>query len=138
MAGWSLSPTLFADQIKEDLTDMQRQIVIELVHEVLDNAPVDKGAYMANNIVTVGTPSYEVSQALDLTGEATFQAAVSALAGLKPFSTVYVQNNQPYAELLEFGGYEGPTEKVTPAGYSRMSPLGVYGISFIAVTEKWI
>lgn len=138
MAGWSLSPTLFADQIEEDLTGMQRQIVIELVREVLTNAPVDKGGYMASNIVTIGTPSYEISEALDLTGEATFQAAVSALSTLKPFSTVYLQNNQPYAEILEFGGYEGPTEKVTSAGYSRMSPMGVYGISFIAVTEKWI
>ncbi|MCS4284412.1 hypothetical protein M2396_002708 [Pseudomonas sp. BIGb0278] len=137
MAGWSLSPALFADQVEKDLVEMQRHIVIELVGEIISNAPVDSGAYMANNIVTIGSPSYDISQAVDISGQPTFAAATSALSDLKPFSTVYVQNNEPYGELLEFGGYNGPSEKVTFAGYSRMSPMGVYGISFIAVTEKW-
>lgn len=139
MAGWSLSPALFADQIEKDLTEMQRQIVVELVDEIVINSPIDSGNYMGNHIVSIGAEDYSVNSRLDVLGTETKSAARAALASLKPFSTVFVQNNSAYGEVIEFGGYPGaPSVKLTPDGYSRMSPKGVYGISFIAVTEKWI
>ncbi len=139
MAGWSLSPVLFADQIEEDLVEMQRSIVIELVNEITIHAPIDSGNYMANNIVSIGAEDYSVNTKLDILGTETRSAARAALTDLKPFSTVFVQNNSVYGEIIEFGGYpSGPSVKITPDGYSRMAPKGVYGISFIAVTEKLI
>ncbi|CAG8863150.1 hypothetical protein PS627_00086 [Pseudomonas fluorescens] len=137
MAGWSVSPVLFADQIEQDLVEMQKTIVMDLVNEITANAPIDSGNYMANNIVSIGAPDYSVNNTLDILGTATRGAASARLANLKPFSTVFVQNNSEYGEVIEFGGYNGPTMKVTATGFSRMSPKGVYGISFIAVSEKF-
>ncbi len=38
---------------------------------------------------------------------------------------MFLTNNLPYAEVAEFGGWKGPTEKVTDEGYSRQSPAGM-------------
>lgn len=138
MAGWSTSPALFADQIEKDLTEMQRQIVLELVDQVVINSPIDSGNYMGNHIVSIGAEDYSVNTRLDVLGAETKSAARAALTDLRPFSRVVLQNNSAYGEVIEFGGYpSGPSVKITPDGYSRMAPKGVYGISFIAVTEKW-
>ncbi|WP_341959184.1 HK97 gp10 family phage protein [Pseudomonas sp. RC10] len=135
MMGWSISPTLFADQVENGLVTKQKQIVVDLVDEITSHAPIDSGQYMANNIVSVGSPNYSISSNHDILGTATRGAAAAALFDLKPFARVFVQNNVPYGEIIEFGGYNGPSLKVTDAGYSRMAPKGVYGLSFIAVAE---
>ncbi|MFJ3486577.1 HK97 gp10 family phage protein [Pseudomonas sp. NPDC090202] len=135
MGGWSNPPGLFADQVENDLVEHQKQIVIDLVDEITSNAPIDTGQYMANNIVSIGSPDYSVRNDYDTLGTATRGTAKAALSSLKPFSLVYIQNNVDYGETIEFGGYNGPSLKVTDAGYSRMAPKGVYGLSFIAVTE---
>lgn len=137
MAGWSVSPLLFIDQIEKDFVELQKSIVMDFVNEVTAKTPIDSGNYMANNIVSIGAPDYSVNTTLDILGAATRGAARAALANLKPFSTVFVQNNSDYGSVIEFGGYNGPTIKVTATGFSRMSPKGVYGISFIAVSEKY-
>lgn len=135
MAGWSKSLDLFADQIEEDLVEHQKQIVVDLMDEITSRAPIDSGQYMANNIVSIGSPDYGVNHNLDTLGTVTRGTAKAALTSLKPFSLVFIQNNVVYGEVIEFGGYSGPTLKVTESGYSRMAPKGVYGLSFIAVTE---
>ena len=135
MAGWSKALDLFATQIEDDLVAHQRQIVEDLIDEITSRAPIDSGQYMANNIVSIGSPDYGVNHNLDTLGTATRGTAKAALGSLKPFSLVFIQNNVAYGEVIEFGGYNGPTIKVNEAGYSRMAPKGVYGLSFIAVTE---
>ena len=135
MAGWSNALDLFADQVEEDLVEHQKQIITDLIDEITARAPIDSGQYMANNIVSIGSPDYSVKRDFDVLGTATRGTAKAALSSLKPFSLVYVQNNVVYGEIIEFGGYNGPTIKVNEAGYSRMAPKGVYGLSFISVTE---
>lgn len=135
MGGWSKPLELFADQVEDDLVEHQKQIVVDLVDEITSRAPIDSGQYMANNIVSIGSPDYSVKRDLDTLGTSTRGTAKAALSNLKPFSLVYIQNNVVYGEIIEFGGYNGPTLKVNEAGYSRMAPKGVYGLSFISVTE---
>lgn len=38
---------------------------------------------------------------------------------------LYLFNNKPYAVMLEFGGYNGPTDKVTSRGFSKLAPQGM-------------
>lgn len=135
MGGWSKPLDLYGDQIENDLVEHQKQIVVDLVDEITSRAPIDSGQYMANNIVSIGSPDYSIKRDFDVLGTATRGTAKAALSSLKPFSLVYIQNNVVYGEIIEFGGYKGPTLKVNEAGYSRMAPKGVYGLSFISVTE---
>ena len=134
--GWSTSPLLFADQVEEDLVAHQKQIVVDLIDEITSRAPIDSGQYMANNIVSIGSPDYGVTSNLDRLGTSTRGSAKAVISSLKPFSLVFIQNNVDYGEVIEFGGYRGPTLKVNDSGYSRMAPGGVYGLSFISVAES--
>jgi hypothetical protein len=135
MAGWSKALDLFADQVEEDLVTHQKQIVVDLMDEITSRAPIDSGQYMANNVVSIGSPDYSVTGNLDRLGTATRGSAAAKLSALKPYSLVYIQNNTIYGSLIEFGGYNGPSIKVNEGGYSRMAPKGVYGLSFLSVTE---
>lgn len=137
MAGWSVSPADFIGVVEADIVKMQRGIVLDLMFEIAVNTAIDTGNYMGNSIVSIGAPDYSVNMNLDILGTEMQNAARAVLLDLKPYSKVFVQNNSPYGEMLEFGGYNGPTVKVTDAGYSRMAPRGTYGISVIAVSEKW-
>lgn len=137
MAGWSIPPTRFIDQIEQDLVRLQASITMSFVSEVIINTAIDSGNYMGNHIVSIGAPDYSVNTTLDVQGAVVKGAAQAKLFGLKPYQAVYVQNNSAYGEKLEFGGYNGPTIKVTSAGFSRMAPKGTYGISFISVSERF-
>lgn len=137
MAGWSIPPTRFIDEIERELVRLQVSITMAMVSEVITNSAIDSGDYMGNHIVSIGAPDYSVNTTLDVQGAVTKGAAQAKLAGLRPYQVVYLQNNSPYGEILEFGGYRGPTVKVTSSGFSRMAPKGTYGISFIAVSERF-
>lgn len=137
MAGWTVPPLRFIDEIEADLVKLQVSITMAFVSELFLNSAIDTGNYMGNHIVSIGGPDYSVNNTLDAYGTLTKGAAQAALANLRPYQVVYVQNNSPYGEILEFGGYRGPTVKVNSAGFSRMAPKGTYGVSFIAVSERF-
>jgi hypothetical protein len=45
----------------------------------------------------------------------------------------YLVNNMPYAEVAEYGGWNGPTDKVTESGFSTQAPEGMVRINFIRI-----
>lgn len=122
--GWSVAPSLFMEMVEDELTDRIRQIVTALHGEVISRSPVDTGRFKRNNIVSIGAPVFTTTEELDPEGSATKAEGIAALAGLKPYTVVYVQNNLPYAERLE-------------NGHSGQAPAGIYGITFIGVTEDF-
>ncbi len=137
MAGWSIPPTAFIDQIESDLTKQARIIAMALLGEVVKRSPVDTGRFRGNNIVSVGAPVFSATTNVDKDGSATITAGQSVLAGLKPYTVIYIQNSLPYSEKLENGGYNGPTAKVDEQGFSRQAPGGIYGLSFAGVAAAY-
>lgn len=137
MKGWSIPPTAFIDQIESDLTKQARIISMALLGEVVMRSPVDTGRFRGNNIVSIGQPVFASTDNIDKTGTDTIRAGQSVLSGLKPFTVIYIQNNLPYAERLENGGYSGPTEKVNEQGFSRQAPAGIYGLAFEGVAAAY-
>lgn len=124
MAGWSIPPTRFVQVIEQDLVKHMQNIVKAMHGEVISRAPVDTGLFRANNIVSVGAPVFSTTTALDRDGGPTRAAGISALSALKPYTVVYIQNNRPYAERLE-------------NGHSAQAPAGVYGITFVGVSDQF-
>ncbi|TCT87607.1 HK97 gp10 family phage protein [Pseudomonas sp. LP_4_YM] len=122
--GWSTPPSLFADVVEEQVTQRVRVIALAMLNEVVLGSPVDTGRFRGNNIVSIGSPVFIQTDEVDPTGAATLRAGASALSGLEPFTTVYIQNNLPYAEALE-------------NGHSQQAPSGVYGLAFIGVSEAY-
>lgn len=122
--GWSTSPTLFADQIEQDIAQRVRVIAMAMLNEVVLRSPVDSGRFRGNNIVSIGAPVYASTDKVDPSGAATISDGASKLSGLEPFTVVYIQNNLPYAERLE-------------NGWSDQAPAGVYELAFIGVSEAY-
>lgn len=122
--GWSIPLSLFIDQVEEDLKERIRAIATALHGEVVSRSPVDTGRFRRNNIVSIGEPVFATTLELDPDGSETKAMGIAALSALKPYTVVYIQNNLPYAERLE-------------NGHSKQAPAGIYGITFIGVSEDF-
>lgn len=136
-SGWSFPPTAFADMIDVEVSRRVRTIALALLNEIIERSPVDTGRFRGSHIVSIGQPVYTVTTELDPSGGNTLSRGSAVLSGLEPYTQVFIQTNLPYAERLENGGYNGPTEKVTEAGFSKQAPEGVYGLAFISVSEVY-
>lgn len=124
MKGWSIPPTAFIDQIESDLTKQARIIAMALLGEIVLRSPVDTGRFRGNTVVSIGSPILSNSDTVDKTGSSTISAGQAVLAGLKPYTVVYIQNNLPYAEKLE-------------NGHSKQAPNGVFGLAFTGVAGAY-
>ncbi len=124
MAGWSIPPTAFMDQIESDLVKQARIIAMALLGEIVLRSPVDTGRFRGNTTVSIGSPVFANTDNVDKAGGATIAAGQAALTGLKPYTVIYIQNNLPYAERLE-------------NGHSKQAPQGIFGLAFAGVAAAY-
>lgn len=138
MKGWSIPPTAFIDQIESDLTKQARIIAMALLGEIVTRSPVGNpklwksppppgyvgGRFRGSHIVSIGAPVFAETTEIDPVGAETINRGKAVLAGLKPFTVVYIQTNLPYAERLE-------------VGHSTQAPQGVYGLAFEGVAAAY-
>ncbi|MCK8144540.1 HK97 gp10 family phage protein [Citrobacter sedlakii] len=122
--GWSIDPSVFMNQVEEDVGKKLRFISLQLLNEIVSRSPVDTGRFRANNQVSIGSPEYSTTNATDKYGSATLQQGSAVIAQGKPYSVIYIQNNLPYAEPLE-------------NGHSQQAPAGIYAVSFHGVTQAY-
>ncbi|MBM0140203.1 HK97 gp10 family phage protein [Pseudomonas cannabina] len=131
-SSWSVNPAAFATQVEEDLTKLNKDIVVKLVEVICEKSPIDTGRFINNHKISVGTPNYDIYIRYGSTGfeeysergNETARSLAVAVAKIKPYSLVYIQNNLHYAEDLE-------------TGTSKQAPRGVYGPSLEVVSEKF-
>lgn len=122
--GWSFPPSAFAAQIDEEVSKQVRTIALALLNEIVQRSPVDTGRFRGNNIVSIGSPVYTNTDNVDPSGGETISRGMAALSGLEPYTQVFIQNSLPYSERLE-------------NGHSKQAPTGIYGLSFISVSEVY-
>ena len=122
--GWSIDPSVFINQVEEDVGKKLRFISLQLLNEIVSRSPVDTGRFRANNQVSIGSPEYGTIDTTDKNGSATFKQGSAVIAQGKPYSVIYIQNNLPYAEPLE-------------NGHSQQAPAGIYAVSFHGVTQAY-
>lgn len=121
---WSVPPSAFLGVVEEDLAERHRAITLAMLGQIVLRAPVDTGRFLANNIVSIGSPVYYSLDAYDKSGRETVAKGESVLSGLEPYTVTYIQNNLAYAGALE-------------DGHSRQAPAGIYGIAFYGVTQAY-
>lgn len=121
---WSVPPSAFIGLVEDALAERQRSITLAMLGEIVLRAPVDTGRFLANNIVSIGSPVYYSLDAYDKSGRETVAKGESALSGLEPYTVTFIQNNLAYAGALE-------------DGHSRQAPAGIYGIAFYGATQAF-
>lgn len=147
--GWSINPTNFVAKIETDLCNHQKKIAMDALRGVIEASPVDSGAFKGNHRLTINNEDHGFDpNTKDATGSQALAKGLSVLAGLVPFSKVYIQNNTPYGTALENGGYPNPVKKgswvkgvgyvkKSAGGFSKQAPLGIYGVTFTLIKEKY-
>jgi len=98
----------------------------KLFKEVIEISPVDTGRFRANWFITTGSPSNKTTNSTAEKGD----AYVDSEFPKKPLKVkkIFLTNNLPYAETLEYGLYPNPPKvrtKKTAGGYSTQAPTGM-------------
>lgn len=120
---WSRPLSGFARQVERDLSDRVREIALDAFGMIIRLSPVDTGAFRGNNRMSIGSP--DESYDLSATGTENERQAKAVMQALRvPFTTVYIQNNLPYADSLERGS-------------STQAPQGVYAVTSNNLREKY-
>jgi len=115
-----------AGQGMEVSSKVYRASGIQLFSDVIERTPVDEGRLRGNWFVSVGSPSSET------TSSKAAQNPASKMPKDAIKKKVFLTNNLPYAETVEFGKFgkgDGKTGKTTGSGYSSQAPAGMMRIS---------
>jgi len=114
----------FKSQTGEFMIKLQRmhdeniaKVEDALYNEIVDNSPVQSGAYRANHNRTADVPDYFFDE--------TRTAAESPPPELPASKVLYIANGAPYAKKIEDGYPHG------------QKPDGVYGVSYNSVKARF-
>lgn len=144
MSNWSINPTDFIDTITEDAEQHCKNIIADALQQVVTRSPVDTGSYRFSHIVSINSEDHSTKQG---NGDPA-QAAAGSIASFKFGDVAYIQNNTPYGDSIEFGGYPNPPKKgsyvkghgyviKSVGGFSRQAPQGVYTLAFQHIVSKY-
>ncbi|CRM04841.1 hypothetical protein [Pseudomonas sp. 28 E 9] len=93
----------FAEQTKEAIDDVFREVVIEIGTSVIRLSPVDTGRFKGNWQFTVGAPSNQSIDTFDKAGHETIATLVAEVSKLEAGQVAYIVNNLVYGVPLEYG-----------------------------------
>lgn len=99
----------FAGTLAPDLASkLQRKLVLEALIRCVNRSPVDTGRFRANWTVSVGQEGLRFffdSTDPGRSGGVAVNRERPIIDQIPAYSIAYIQNNIPYAEVIEFGGY---------------------------------
>ncbi len=96
---------------------IRRASVLELFSLVIQGTPVDTGHLRGNWQVSLNSPILSKTERLDKGGDAVIAEALANLGSL--VDVVYMMNNLPYAERIEYEGHS----KQAPGGMVRVNAV---------------
>lgn len=106
----------FAEQTKDQIDDIFRDIVIEIGSSVIRLTPVDTGRARANWQFSIDSPANASLDEYDKAGFNTIAKLVGEVQTLEAGQTAYIVNNLIYSIPLEYG-------------HSRQAPTGMVRVT---------
>ena len=116
MAGFAEAVAAFSAKTQAKLETAVRKIALDVFSEVILMSPVDTGRFRGNWQVAIGNIPTGTVEIDDKTGTATIAKVQAETLNLQVGQTIYLINNLPYAQKLEFGH-----SKQAPAGMVRIT-----------------
>jgi hypothetical protein len=127
MAKFTINPRDFVQGAIENIEEVRRRYALEIFSRVVERTPVDTGAARGNWIPSIGSPSEEITDNKDKSGNQTLQKIKAVVEQVKGDDSLFLSNNLPYLPKLEYGGYgDGPK---TINGFSKQAPHGMAGVT---------
>ena len=121
---WDIEPSIFAGMIEEDVGLKIRYIAMQILTAIDIATPVDTGRFRNNNLVSLQHPDFGISDNVDPNGTIAVQRGIGVISKAANYGIIYIQNNLPYAEVLE-------------NGHSQQAPTGVYANAFHGVLQAY-
>jgi len=121
-------------EMEQTFSRLSRKIALQILRGTVLRTPVDTGRARANWQVTIGAPASGEVDALDKDGGATMESGVGALSGMPPFASIWITNNLPYINRLEFDSWSSQA----PDGMLRVTVAEVeaqFGVALDDVKE---
>jgi hypothetical protein len=132
----------FSKKIDVTVQSVVKKTALDIYKGVTKRTPVDTGALRNSWMIGINHKPEGVKKGTRKKGSggkatrAEFNESeeMKNLNGIKLGSTVYITNNQPYAEVVEYGKYgSGPK---TTGGYSSQAPKGMVRVTMQEVEAK--
>lgn len=111
---FELNIARFVEKAKENADLVVRKIALDVFGRVIAKSPVDTGRFKSNWLCAVGSIPAGTTLAVDVTGVVTRMEAKAL--GAKAGDVIYLVNNLPYANRLEYGH-----SKQAPSGMVRLT-----------------
>ena len=103
MAGFADQVAAWADKANRRLETAVRKIALDAFSEVILMSPVDTGRFRGNWQVAIGNIPQGTVALEDKTGQVVISQVQATALGLEVGQTIYLVNNLPYAQRLEYG-----------------------------------
>ena len=104
-------------------SDSARGVALELFRSVIMDSPVDTGRFRGNWQASLQAPATNELERLDLSGGAAIGAMQGVVTGWNGTGVVFMANNLPYAQRLEYGW-----SKQAPQGMVRKNVARIQSI----------
>lgn len=117
------------DETETRIDETLQTIVMKLGESVVTLSPVDTGRFKGNWQLSIDNGSSSSLVRTDPSGYDTLADMARKVNSFTAGQIAYIQNHVLYGNDLEWGLYNGPTQKVTDEGYSRQAPSGMVRIT---------
>lgn len=114
-----------------------RGTAIALWKAVILDSPVDSGRFRNNWFASSGGPSREITTTVDGTGSTAITNATNATLSSTNWQDLWLSNNLPYGEVLEYGLFPNPAQSGTRTvnGYSSQAVGGMVRLNVARFQE---
>lgn len=117
MSTFAIDISKFSKKFGINANTAARKIILDIQRDTMLATPVDTGMLRSSWFVGIGAEPSGQAAAPDM-GASAMSGAVSTLGSFKWGNTVYLTNNLPYANRIEF---EGWSHTKAPAGMLRIT-----------------
>ena len=134
MSKWSLDLSAYARKRKVEIQEVRKTYAYALYSSIVKKTPVDTGRARANWNIAVGEQDTSTTEKTRKSPKP--QSVMPEVEGDEP---IFISNNLPYIETLEYGGYpkdvkkgtynkkKGTYEVRSVNGFSKQAPEGMVG-----------
>lgn len=127
MGKWSLDLVKYADTKKMQIDTVRKKVAMSIFTQVVQKTPVDTGRARGNWQISVGEDTTSTTDRKDKKKKGAKPSFLSDEAGklnaCKGDETIYISNNLPYIQKLEYGS-------------SKQAPNGIVGITMANVQRN--
>jgi len=145
--GWSaegVNPIEWATKMKNAPREVINAFAFKVFEGVVLKTPVDTGACRQNWLVTLNTETDAKDE--NKTSGNVLADGGGVIQNANGDDKIFIQNNLPYAPVLEYGGYPNPPKhsgktktglSKTINGFSRQAPNGMVGLTLAKANQMF-